>query len=286
MLFKKNSFLAAVFILLALFISAFFVSSNEKEKKIVSNSQTPAPLVSPSPSPTPKPLTFAEMNALYGPCVHLPTFMYHHVADQEIAKQGGYTSLTVYPDYFKEQMTYLLSKGYNFLSLRDLINFFDGNIPIPKNSVLLTFDDGYEDFYTNVFPILKEFNIKATMFLPTGLMENPGYLTWGQISEMSGSGLVYFGNHTWSHASVVGTKQKVITEIDTADKQLSERGLNDLKVFAYPYGTANQFAIDELQSESYLLAFTTRAGSTLCKKQRLDLPRIRIGNIQLSAYGF
>lgn len=238
----------------------------------------------PTPTPTPRPLTFAEMNALYGPCVWLPTLMYHHIQSQDAAKANKQTALTVYTDIFKNQMQYLKDKNYNTVSMNDLVNFFDNGAAIPAHSVLLTFDDGYGDFYTDAFPILQSLGFRATMFTPTGLINNPGYLNWDQISQMNGQ--VLFANHTWSHKSVVTETGIMQKEISTADMQLSEHGLGNPKIFAYPYGPDSVSAENYLNSLSYKAAFTTIPGSTLCKKQRLNLPRLRIGNSSLSNYGF
>ncbi len=150
----------------------------------------------------------------------------------------------------------------------------------------MTFDDAYGDFYVNAYPLLKDLGLKATVFTPTGLVQNNGYLTWNQISEMAGSGLIYFANHTWSHKSVGVAHDVVSKEIGTSDSQLSEKGLNPSKIFAYPYGNSSDFAVSFLSQLGYKAAFTTWPGSTLCKKQRLTLPRIRVGNAPLSAYGF
>ncbi len=246
------------------------------------NLQTLVP--SPTPIPTPRPLTLAEMNALYGPCVRLPVVFYHYIQTEEAAKANKQTSLTVYTDIFKNQMQYLKDKGYNIATMQDLVNFFDNGEKIPAKSVLLTFDDGYSDFYTDAFPILKDLGFRATVFTPTGLLENPGYLTWNQVSQMGTS--ILFANHTWSHKNIGVNDATMKYEISTADNQLSERGLDNPKVFAYPYGLDSGQAEKYLASLEYKAAFTTKPGSILCKKQRFDLPRIRIGNAPLSNYGF
>jgi peptidoglycan/xylan/chitin deacetylase (PgdA/CDA1 family) len=242
------------------------------------------PTSSPTPTPTPKPLTFAEMNALYGPCVYLPTLMYHHVQNMDEAQKKNQQNLTVSPEYFRKHMQYLKEKGYNVVSFAELISFFDNGIVIPKKSILITFDDGYDDFYLNALPILKEFGYKAAVFVPTGLIDNPGYLLWVQVTDAAGGG-ISFGNHTWSHKNMMQKKEIIEKEIAAADVQLSEKGLNSTKVFAYPYGFGNSYSEEFLNRLVYKLAFTTKYGRTLCKKQRLELPRIRIGNNELSPYG-
>lgn len=243
---------------------------------------TPLP-ASPTPTPTPKPLTFAEMNQLYGPCAIVPTLMYHHVQAEAIAKADGHAQLTVDSGWFQKQMQYLKDHNYNVIKANDLINFFDNGTPLPSKPVMLTFDDGYDDFGTDAAPIMSAFGFNSTLFVPTGLMENAGYLHWSTISSLSGP--VLMANHTWSHHNMGASKSVIEKEITTADSQLGGRGLNSPKVFAYPYGLTSSYSIAFLQQMGYKLAFTTKHGSTLCKQQRLTLPRIRIGNAQLSSYG-
>jgi peptidoglycan/xylan/chitin deacetylase (PgdA/CDA1 family) len=242
------------------------------------------PVPSPTPTPTPKPLTFAEMSALYGPCVRLPVLMYHHVQSKEAAKASNQTSLTVNTDVFQSQMQYLKGKGYNTVTMNDLVNFFDSGAGIPGKSILITFDDGYQNFYTDAYPILSGLGFRATMFVSTGLVQNPGYLTWDEIGGMNGS--VLFANHTWSHKNVQVAPSTMNKEISTADLQLNDHGLNVPKIFAYPFGLETSQAENYLSSLGYKAAFTTVPGNILCKKQRFSLPRIRVGNTSLSNYGF
>ncbi len=240
----------------------------------------------PTPTPTPKPLTFTETNTLYGPCIHLPVLMYHHVQPIEAAKEKNQTSLTVTPEYFRTHLEYLKVHGYNTIYMSDLVNFFDQGTKISGKSILVTFDDGYNDFATYALPILREMGFKATVFVPTGLMDNPGYLSWQTIKDIASQGDIMFSNHTWSHRNVGLDKEIIKREITTADNQLIEKGLNSPKVFAYPYGTESSYAKEVVENLDYKLAFTTKPGSTQCKKLRLDLQRIRVGNTDLKNYGF
>jgi peptidoglycan/xylan/chitin deacetylase (PgdA/CDA1 family) len=285
--------LLLTFLLIAVFVLSIILVVNSQKKygshllspQEIAQQYLVTPSAAPTPTPTPRPLTFAEMNSLYGPCVYLPTLMYHHVQDMAAAKEKNQGGLTVDTVTFKDQMQYLKDKGYQTVGFSDLINFFDNAGTIAKKSILITFDDGYDDFYLNALPILKEMDFKASVFIPTGLMDNPGYLLWLQINDSSEYG-IYFGNHTWSHKNVFQAKDIVENEITLADTQLTERGYNQLKVFAYPYGSSNAYSEAVLKKLDYKLAFTTIPGSTQCLKLRYDLRRIRIGNISISAYGF
>jgi peptidoglycan/xylan/chitin deacetylase (PgdA/CDA1 family) len=181
-------------------------------------------------------------------------------------------------------MDYLKTRGYSVVTMQNVVDFFDNGTPLPSKPVLLSFDDGYNDFYINAYPILKARGFPATLFLPTGLTNNIGYVSWDEVKEMS-SNAIEIANHTWSHKSMKREKGLDDFEIHTADVQLGDRGLNNPKVFAYPYGEISKISQDELVAENYKLAFTTRYGTVLCKKQRLELPRVRIGSASLGNYG-
>lgn len=259
-----------------------------KKTDIVLEKEAPTTVASPSAAPTTvkKPaMSFAEMEKKYGPCVNLPILMYHHVEDQKVAVENKRTNLNVPPEMFDEHLKFLKDKGYNPISPVDLINFFDQGAALPTKPVMITFDDGYEDNGSQAFPVLEKYSFKAAIFLATGLMDNPGYLSWSKVSEMMDSSLVYFGNHTWSHSNMGKGYETDAKEIGIAENQLNEKGLNEMKVFAYPYGAESAAATKVLTEMGFGLALTTKPGRIQCKGLRLDLPRIRVGNAPLGQFG-
>jgi len=264
----------------------FKIFSSEIKSEIKENKEievTPTIMAEPTPTPTPKPISLEEMNAKYGPCAKVFVLTYHHVQDEEIAKKRKQTNLNVTPEFFRKHLQYLKDKNYNVIGMTDLKNFFDNGTALPSKSVLITLDDGYKDNYENAYPILKEFGYRATIFIPTGLLNNSDYLTWGDLENMKD--LVYMGNHTWSHQSSSGLREKQDQEIGLADKQLSEHGFNNIKIFAYPYGKPSSNSEDVLKNKGYEIAFTTTHGTILCKKKSLELPRVRISDAPLSNFG-
>ncbi len=279
--------LAGLAIFVVVPILAFRIIGIKKtgKQEFTTPSASPSATPTTSFSATPRPLTFAEMNKLYGPCTNLPVLMYHHVEPEENAKLNKRTGLNVPPEMFKKQMEYLVSKGYSTVFPSDLANFFDSGTPLPSKPVMITLDDGYVDNGDLMFPILRQLGLKVTIYLATGLMENFNYLTWAKIDEMKTSGFVSFGNHTWSHKNVGGAHDVVLKEISTADEQLADRGLNSVKTFVYPYGLDTAYGEKVLKDLGYKLAFTEVHGRIQCKQKRLSLPRIRIGNSLMAGYG-
>jgi len=123
----------------------------------------------------------------------VPCFMYHAVSNDT----WGIDELFVMPERMEQQLQYLTENGYDPIFFEDLYHVEDYDKP-----VLLTFDDGYEDNYIELFPLLQKYNVKATIFIITGYMNQPKYLTDAQILEMANSGLVSIQSHTFSHPNL------------------------------------------------------------------------------------
>ena len=132
--------------------------------------------------------------------------MYHSV-DSEKGKGG------IFVDEFQEHIKWIKDK--KTFKMEELKNL---NYTLPKNSILITFDDGYKNNYTLAFPILKKYNMKATIFLNTKFIgKDEFYLNWDEIKEMYESGLVDFQLHTHSHQLTI----KDISVLDFYDEESS-----------------------------------------------------------------
>ncbi|MDP3888459.1 MAG: polysaccharide deacetylase family protein, partial [bacterium] len=197
--------------------------------------------------------------AQFGPCRNVPILIYHHVGD----KNGG---LWVKTESFREHISYLTQKDYTTITLVDLMENLQNGKSLPAKPVVITFDDGYRDFYEKVYPILKEFNFKATIFVVTQLLGGSEYLTWDQLAEMQGSGLVTIGNHTLSHSALTALDEaKLKDEIVSANDILKEKLGRDVNVFAYPYGSLNGEAEKVLKDGGFKAAVTTNKGVSCAK---------------------
>ncbi len=220
-----------------------------------------------------------------GYCLNVPVLLYHHIEPMAQAKQEGHAWLTVDPATFDQQMSYLASKGYTSISADTLAQALITHQNLPK-SVVLTFDDGYQDFYTYAYPVISKYNLTANLAIPTGLMNNPGYLNWDQLKQMVASGKVFAYDHTWSHSSLPkDSQEKAQFEILTAKKQLEQNLGRPVNIFVYPYGSENGNTINLLRSDGFIAAFSTVSGFTQCNSFIMSLHRNRIGNSPLSSFG-
>lgn len=203
----------------------------------------------------------------------VPILLYHQVND--IDKND----LTLTVEQFDAQMKYLVDEGYDIITPNELLDAWEGKGTLPPNPAVITFDDGHIEFYKNVFPILKKYNVKATVFLVTDYLNlYPNYLTWDQAREMQASGLVDFESHTLNH--------KVLTKIKSRDKlwsqlygskQAIEWYLKKPATFiAYPLGQYDQDVEDMAKEAGYRAGFTLDYNLTHSLPQHHTLARIPI----------
>jgi peptidoglycan/xylan/chitin deacetylase (PgdA/CDA1 family) len=256
-----------------------------------------------SPTPTPSESVLFSMNALAATltptptplhhqpqgdfCLNVPIFMYHHTQPMNIAVSEGHGQLTVDSNTFDAHMSHLLSKGYTMVSTAEIVDAVLSHRQLPEKSIAITIDDGYKDNYEYAYQTAKKYNIKMDFMIPTGLIGNPGYMTWDDLKDMSQNPLVTIYNHTWSHTSMGAVDRVTIeSEVTTAQKQLEENlGIKN-PIFVYPYGSYSPLAIEVLREKGFIAAVTTIQGTLQCKSTIMEMQRTRIGNTHLNFYGF
>lgn len=270
-------------LLIIIKLSEFSTLSNNtigRESGSFVSAATSSASISNAPTSTPTPV------ALSGFCLNVPVLLYHHVQPQSQASELGQTSLSVDNVIFEEQMAYLVSNGYTPIYAVRLADALRLQTPLPGKSIVITFDDGYKDAYVYVYPILQKYNLVGNFMIATGLVGSSSYLSWGEIEEMSRSGLAYFVDHTWSHYAIgYGQRDKIKFEIETAKQQLEQHTGQVVSIFAYPFGSFNSTSIEVLRESGFLGAFSTIPGFWQCDSFIMTLHRNHIGNAPLSAYG-
>jgi len=238
---------------------------------------TPPPARStPSPTPTLPP---------HGQTAPVPILMYHYIRPKPANDPLG-AALSVDPETFAAQMDWLAAHGYTTLTLHELAEVRAGKIGLPPKPIVLTFDDGYRDFYTAAWPVLKRHGFKATIFIITGVVGNPQYMTWDMLRELDRSGLVEVGGHTVHHLDLTQLNASAL-EHEVADcKQTLETQLgHPIASFAYPAGRFNETVVSAVQRAGFTLAVTTKPGWARATDAPLVLPRVRIqGDLSLAGF--
>ncbi len=198
----------------------------------------------------------------------IPIFMYHFVTDD----YGNATDSENYisPSKLEEQLKYIIDKGYETVYITDLNELYKYTKP-----VALTFDDCFMFFYNNAFPLLKKYNLKASIYIITNYINGPNYLTTEQLKEMKESGIIDIQSHTLTHPKLTNIKlEQAEKEIIDSKKALKELLNVDSTVFCYPYGLYNNNIV-KIVKENYKFALNMDGGIFHSNKNNLyNIPRI------------
>ncbi len=203
----------------------------------------------------------------------VPIMTYHHVNNVDPKRQD-----TVSPERFDWHMAYLEKHHFNVLPLSTLVQIINQGKPLPRKSVVITFDDGYADNYQYAFPILKKYGFPATIFVITDVVNTDGYLTTAQMKEMSAYG-IDIGSHTRGHPylpELSSEDQK--NEIHESKSRLEKELGVPVKYFAYPSGGFTEQIKRFVREAGYAGACTTNRGSDRWNRDVFELKRIRFSD--------
>lgn len=186
--------------------------------------------------------------------VKIPVLLYHNFVTTVPESDPDNFNYINTPESFEENLRTLLENGYETISFKELNDANNGRGDFPSKPVILTFDDGYYSNYEYIYPILKKYNAKASIFIVTDKIgkeiEKIKYLDWKSCLEMQDSGLVEIFSHSKKHVfydrfPVREIRDDVIESYEQIEKNL---GKQDLKVFAYPYGAYTDDTVRTLKN--------------------------------------
>jgi peptidoglycan/xylan/chitin deacetylase (PgdA/CDA1 family) len=225
----------------------------------------------------------------------IPILMYHSIVNEDESGQHAYYRTTTSPTAFASQMRYLHQSGYNTCSLMQAMDLLGANAgdaarTIAK-TVVITFDDGYRDFYHSAFPVLNQFGFTATVFLPTAYIgertlqfKSRDCLTWSEVRELQKCG-ISFGSHTVTHPQLRDlSKQNVEKELVDSKKAIEEKTGRAVDSFAYPYAfpqadtTFKKTLGESLRNAGYRSGVCTKAGRAGCTSDPLFMERLPINS--------
>ncbi len=258
------------------------ITGGNGDQVAVTNEEAPNPLALLVPTPTPVPL---EPTPLGLPTpdgvertLQVPILMYHYIStpppDADVYRQD----LSVSPELFAAHLDAIVDNGYNAITLYELADYFADGTPLPPNPVIITFDDGYVDNYSNALPLLRERSIPATFFVLTDFMDEqrPGYLTWDMAREMRDVGMK-IESHGRNHVSLKNKDHdylvwQALGSLETIEYELGVRP----RFVSYPAGEYDQNTIDLFKSAGYWAGVTTVQGATQSSESKFELHRIRV----------
>jgi len=176
---------------------------------------------------------------------------------------------SVRPEIFAKQIDYLKRNNYRVISLADLEKYLSAGA-IPPKTVVITFDDGFDNNYFNAWPVLRRDNLPAAIFAAASLVgrsvetrngaELP-MLNYQELKEMSQSGLITIGAHGFSHKKLANLSDKELEfELARGRSELAEKLGAEIDFLAFPFGSFNK-QVESVAGKYYQLAFSTNPGT-------------------------
>jgi peptidoglycan/xylan/chitin deacetylase (PgdA/CDA1 family) len=209
--------------------------------------------------------------------LRVPVLMYHEIADVAATPSG----LAVSPEVFASQLSYLHDAGVNTVTAGALSAILaDGAGNLPERTVVLTFDDGYGDFYSNALPLLRKHGFTGTVFQTTDLVGKEGeakrMLNWQELAEAERSG-IEIGAHTCTHPQLDQLGETQMREELYVSKSLLEDNLG-LKVpgLAYPYGYSSAKVRRVARELGYEYAYAVDNAVATSGADKFTLPRLTV----------
>jgi peptidoglycan/xylan/chitin deacetylase (PgdA/CDA1 family) len=220
----------------------------------------------------------------------VPILMYHSISDNLFAKSHPYYQINTSPNVFARQMRWLRHSGYRTMDLTEMLAAMEAGQNLSK-TVVITFDDGYQDFYTDALPVMKQCGFTATIFLATDRIqdtsvrvEGADYLTWREVRELHAEG-IQFGSHTVTHPDLrsLGPEQ-IDYELGYSKETIEQKLGVSVKSFSYPFAFPEEdrdftrFLVDALENHGFDNGVSTILGRARPGNNCFYLPRLPVNS--------
>jgi peptidoglycan/xylan/chitin deacetylase (PgdA/CDA1 family) len=208
--------------------------------------------------------------------INVPILTYHYIRVNPDRNDRLGFALSVTPSDFAAQMDWLAQNGYHPITTEDMFLYLAGAQSLPGKPVILTFDDGYDDFYTTALPILRSHDFQAVAYVVSGFVGTSRYMTAAQVREADRSG-IEIGSHTVSHADLANLSAAAVWSQLTQSKAFLEQLLGHPVVsFCYPSGRYTAAVASAVAAAGFHDATTTRYGYSYTLANRYVWSRLRI----------
>jgi len=229
----------------------------------------PTPTATAAPLPTPDGIART---------LQVPILMYHYISELPADADTYRVNLTVIPEKFDAQLRYLQEQGYHTVTLQDIYDVLTTGRPLPEKPIVLTFDDGYKDAYTNAMPLLQKYGFVGEFFVlaTPAHYESPQYLTWTEMKAMADAGMAIQA-HGRDHYDLTNRAYDfLVYQILGVKEAVEAHTEQPVRFFCYPSGRYDDNTLAVVESAGYLGAVTTKWGATQRLDNRYTWPRVRI----------
>src|ERR1700740_2338926 len=220
-------------------------------------------------------------------CVNrIPILAYHSISENLFGYSHPYYQINTSPGVFADQMHWLRNEGYRTVHLPKALAWLASGKDLSKTFVI-TFDDGYRDFYTEAMDVIRQCGFTATIFLATdrigqtpACIEGANYLTWNEVRELHAEG-IQFGSHTVSHPDLRSLDPNLLDYELGHSKEIIEQNIGaSVDAFSYPFSFPEEdanfarFLEDLLKNIGFEYGVSTILGRARKNSNRFFLPRL------------
>ncbi len=220
----------------------------------------------------------------------VPILMYHSISDSLFGMSHPYYQINTSPEVFARQMKWLRNSGFRTLDLTEAHAALESGEDVSK-TVVITFDDGYRDFYTDGMAVMKQCGFSATIFLATSRIQDKSvriegvdYLTWSEVRELHAQG-IRFGSHTVTHPDLRSLNLEQLDYELGYSKEVIEQKLGaTVESFSYPFAFPEEdkgftrFLVDILENHGFQNGVSTIIGRARLGDNHLFLPRLPVNS--------
>ncbi len=214
--------------------------------------------------------------------VKVVILMYHHVGDPPPKASRMRKDLTVSTADFSDQAKLLKMEGYTSIKLGDILAYSQGKFSMPKNPVVFTFDDGYDDVFVNALPILKQNGFVGSLAIitryPKSVMGDNFYASWDEIAKayQEGNEIV---SHTQDHFDGKNPKYSqdfIFNNLTGSVQDIKDHLGYTPNILIYPYGHYTTNYIDIAKKVGFVMGVTIHDGKTVSLDNLMEIPRVRV----------
>lgn len=216
---------------------------------------------------------------VYDRSLKVPVLLYHYIGISPDPNDVTRIGLSTSPIIFEQQLKLLTENGFTTITFDELAAGLTGKQSLPSKPVILTFDDGYLDFYTNAYPVLQKYQLKGTVFVVTSFIGRAGFMKWQQIEEIARSSYVTIGAHSVHHYALTKVSETtLINELTQSKIDFVANIGYQINWLAYPYGEVNNEVATASRRAGYVGAVTTEPGVWQYENRLFYVARLRVGN--------
>jgi peptidoglycan/xylan/chitin deacetylase (PgdA/CDA1 family) len=207
-----------------------------------------------------------------------PILMYHSL---DATRVSTYAAVT--PRTFLKQMEFIKRNGYNVIGLEDYCRLVKEKQAVPRNAIVITFDDGYKDNLIGIV-LLKNFDFPATIFIIVDRIGTDDHLSQADINWFLKNTQVTIGSHTMTHPDFLRISEAQLTnEIGNSKKALEALFSREVTAISYPTGVFTENVLKEVENSGYACACATNRGFSK-DLNRFALRRIKVTNRDTGFY--